>query len=132
MGKLRDGVEDYSRVLRRLQALCRYARRLPRAWSITEEISFPEQNPRHQSAQSDVWFGRLGQTEVAVKVIRVRLDTMTKAEKGKLSHFYYLLSRANAHACRHTTLKLPLGGGCTTQILLRYWVLPTSELILVS
>lgn len=95
MGKHSNGTQDYARVLRRLQALCRYAKRLPRAWYTSGLLAFPESTPRHQSALSDVWLGRLGQIDVAVKVIRVRLDTVTKVEKVEFTLKPALCGHAN-------------------------------------
>lgn len=86
MGELEPHSTDYPRVLRRLQALCRYTRHLPDSCFIQSDITFEDRYPKHSTYLSDVYKARLENVPVAIKVVNVRLSTLAKNEKVRETH----------------------------------------------
>lgn len=72
--------EAYRRTHRRLQALCRYANRLPESCYLSGLVEV-DSTILNQSALSDLYKGTYEGRAVAVKVIRTRMDNKDEIEK---------------------------------------------------
>ena len=68
--------------MRRLQVFCRQAGRLPSSCLISTEVVLEVLEPHCKSHFSDVYRGRLGKTPVALKALRVHIDSKAKVEKA--------------------------------------------------
>lgn len=90
---LRPESSLYRRALRRMQALCRYSKHLPESCHLRGSLELVDDCPVSQTALSDVYRGRYGQDDVAVKAIRVWTDVNAKVEDLKVAEFavYHLV-----------------------------------------
>lgn len=116
----------YVRALRHLQALCRYTKYLPASCYLREPVTLLNQGPIHQSAFSDVYRGRLGAVDVAVKAIRIRLDNRVKVEK--VSNSLDALTVLVLMSSRRITTKSSSGDGFGIRTLCLSLVLLTSSI----
>lgn len=74
---------SYARILRRLQALCRYTNYLPISSYIKDNFALDGNEPVHSSLLSRVYKVRTAQGHVAVKVLNVRSDNQAAIDKVK-------------------------------------------------
>lgn len=81
ISKLSSDSNIYARAVRRLQLLCREVGRLPSSCLLSTKVVLEVPEPYSRSAFSDVYRGRLGTVPVALKVLRVHIDSKTKVEK---------------------------------------------------
>lgn len=81
MTELDHQSDVYRRAHRRLQALCRYTDHLPESCYIAWESVDVDNTSWKQSAMSDIYRGIYDGQEVAIKVIRTRMDNMKEIQK---------------------------------------------------
>lgn len=73
----------YARAVRRLQVLCREAGRLPSSCILSSEVVLESPEPHSKSAFSDVYYARIGDEAVALKALRIHIDSKAKVEKAR-------------------------------------------------
>jgi hypothetical protein len=108
----------YVQEFRRLRQLCRDSGLVPTSSKLPKDIDISSSSPLSLSYFSDVYRGRLGDRDVAVKVLRLHIDEAQRVKKVRLPAYWRcarILHDTEIH--RHTCMSWYSGSACDMRTL---------------